>query len=133
MNRVEHARLLLLKAAGDEIAMRHLAAAPDVPDAVVGFHAQQAAEKMLKAVLASRDVDFPRTHDLRLLVDLLDQATLTLPPTLVDLIALQPYAVQFRYDLVGDCEPTLDRATTLRRLAALREWCERLVEGESVA
>ncbi|HWH10260.1 MAG TPA: HEPN domain-containing protein [Solirubrobacteraceae bacterium] len=37
-----------------------------VSDAIVAFHAQQAIEKSLKAVLASRGVDFPsRTTSLR--------------------------------------------------------------------
>jgi HEPN domain-containing protein len=33
-------------------------------DGPIGFHYQQAVEKLLKAVLADRDVDFPKTHDL---------------------------------------------------------------------
>ncbi len=37
----------------------------------VAFHAQQAAEKAIKAQLISRSVDFPPRHDLSLLVGLL--------------------------------------------------------------
>jgi HEPN domain-containing protein len=36
----------------------------------VCFHCQQCAEKYLKALLLYRAVVFPRTHDLRLLLDL---------------------------------------------------------------
>jgi len=36
----------------------------DTGDGPVGFHYQQAVEKLLKALLAARDADFPRTHDL---------------------------------------------------------------------
>ena len=32
------------------------------------FHAQQAAEKFLKAFLAYHDIDFPRTHDIDFLL-----------------------------------------------------------------
>jgi HEPN domain-containing protein/predicted nucleotidyltransferase len=47
--------------------------APDVRDAAV-FHAHQAVEKTLKAVLVSRHVPPPRTHDLtRLFVELPDE------------------------------------------------------------
>ncbi|MDD2456349.1 MAG: HEPN domain-containing protein [Kiritimatiellae bacterium] len=60
------------------------------------FHAQQAAEKALKVVLLSCDVDIPRTHDLAFLVDLLPQ-TLSLPPSLLLLPVLTKYAVQHRY------------------------------------
>lgn len=53
------ARDLLARAAEDLAAARALLDAPGVSEAIVGFHCQQAAEKALKAVLASRGVDFP--------------------------------------------------------------------------
>ncbi len=37
----------------------------------VAFHAQQAAEKVLKAVLVHATVEFPKTHDLQALLLLL--------------------------------------------------------------
>lgn len=40
------------------------------------FHAQQAVEKSLKAVLISRGIDFPRTHNLRMLIDVLPETVL---------------------------------------------------------
>ena len=43
------------------------------------FHAQQAAEKALKAVLVHGGIEFPRTHSLRLLVDTLPHAIRTDP------------------------------------------------------
>ena len=33
----------------------------------VGFHAQQSAEKFIKAFLVSRQTEFPKTHDIALL------------------------------------------------------------------
>ena len=38
---------------------------------IVCYHCQQCAEKYLKALLLYRGVAFPRTHDLRLLLDLI--------------------------------------------------------------
>ncbi len=52
----EHAEFLLRKAAKDERALETLHADPGSADEVVGFHAQQAAEKLLKAVLRGRDI-----------------------------------------------------------------------------
>ena len=43
----------------------------DCPTDTVCFHAQQCVEKYLKAFLVSRDIDFPRTHDIGNLVDLM--------------------------------------------------------------
>jgi HEPN domain-containing protein len=45
----------------------------DCPFDTVCFHAQQTAEKYLKAVLVSAGIDPPRTHDLRLLLQRLSQ------------------------------------------------------------
>jgi len=67
----ERARAFLKRADADLAAVRALEDADPVPDEIVGFHAQQAAEKLLKAVLAGRGIEFPRTHSIRFLLDLL--------------------------------------------------------------
>lgn len=43
----------------------------DCPTDTVCFHCQQAGEKYLKALLALHQVEFPRTHDLIALLNLL--------------------------------------------------------------
>lgn len=60
------------------------------------FHAQQAAEKSLKAVLIALGKPCPRTHDLAYLLDSLP-ANVRVPPSLIDLPTLTKYAVQQRY------------------------------------
>jgi HEPN domain-containing protein len=60
------------------------------------FHAQQAAEKAIKALLLSLNIEVPRTHDLAYIIDLLP-ASLVIPPHLLLLPVLTKYAVQFRY------------------------------------
>jgi HEPN domain-containing protein len=58
--------------------------------------AQQAAEKLMKAVLIEFQIEFPRTHDL-------DRLRLLLPPDLrssiqsIDLAELSEWAVESRY------------------------------------
>lgn len=47
------ARRFLALAERDLKAFRKLAGDPDIDDEIVGFHAQQAVEKCLKAVLAN--------------------------------------------------------------------------------
>lgn len=54
--------VLLGLACDDELAARALLPVKGVTDAIVGFHAQQAVEKSLKAVLAYRGVAFPHTR-----------------------------------------------------------------------
>lgn len=73
------------------------------------FHAEQAAEKALKALLVWLGIDFPRTHVLERIADLL-------PPeiaTTLDrdaLISLSPWAVAGRYP--EDIADPSDDATT---------------------
>ena len=65
----EVALLLLAKARADLSAARLLAGDGAQDDGVIGFHAQQASEKAIKAVLAACEVEIPRTHDLGHLLD----------------------------------------------------------------
>jgi HEPN domain-containing protein len=39
------------------------------PSSVVCFHSQQIAEKMIKAYLTKNNIEFPKTHDVVLLID----------------------------------------------------------------
>lgn len=65
---------------------------------VAYFHAQQAAEKSIKAMLVLHGIEFRRTHDLLALAALLSEKAMTLPVSDDWLIRLTPYAVEFRYD-----------------------------------
>jgi len=57
------AAVLARKAADDAKAMQLLASNQEISDEIVGFHAQQAVEKWLKAVLGYQGVEFEYTHD----------------------------------------------------------------------
>jgi HEPN domain-containing protein len=59
----ELARALLEKGRHDLIAAELTIVSDEALDTVC-FHAQQAAEKALKALLALDDIAFPHTHDL---------------------------------------------------------------------
>jgi HEPN domain-containing protein len=88
------------------------------------FDAEQAAEKALKAALAFRRIDFPRTHNLRILLDLLRAGGVEVPPELEEAIHLSVYATMLRYP--GEAEPVseadyrlaLETAETVVRWAA---------------
>src|SRR2546428_11206533 len=71
------------------------------------FHAQQCAEKYLKALLVSCRQAFPRTHDLVALHNLCTQNSLSVPIDPDLLARLTAYAVQVRYP--GE-DPTPDEA-----------------------
>ena len=71
--------------------------APGILQGQVAFHAQQAAEKALKAVLVHASVDFPRTHDLQALLVLIGDAGIAVPPELEGVSALTQFAAATRY------------------------------------
>ena len=68
------AREWIVKAEGDLRAAAYLLEPrPAPPTDAVCFHAQQCAEKYIKALLVRRSIDFPKTHDIEKLLSLLPQ------------------------------------------------------------
>lgn len=94
---LDHARGLLDKASNDLVAANATIATGRALDTVC-FHAQQAAEKSLKALLALRDIEYPWRHDIAELLALAEQHFPEVASLEDDLVALSPYAVQIRYD-----------------------------------
>lgn len=95
---IEEARRTLRLADRDITAFDVLKQDPDVHTSIVNFHAQQAVEKSLKAVLYSHQIEFERTHDLVKLATLLSSHDVVLPVSNDQLRLLNPFAVTFRYD-----------------------------------
>jgi HEPN domain-containing protein len=123
------ARVLARKAEGDAKAMRRLASDPEIDDAAVGFHAQQAIEKWIKAVIAVHGSRFEKGHDLGLLLELLDGAGIAAPPGADWLDELTIYAVPMRYEDLLDIEP-LDRDAVLALVAEVGDWAAAFVQGK---
>ena len=121
----EQAALLLQKARQDITVILKLQADTDIAPEMLGFHAQQAAEKLLKAVLAGRRISFPYTHRISELIDLLHDHSLSIPPELEDVRFLTPFAVEYRYAIpASDEEEILDVSATLTTLLKLYQWAE---------
>jgi HEPN domain-containing protein len=120
---------LLSLAREDLAAAEALDRAERVSDAPVGFHAQQAVEKALKAAIASCGQDFPFTHDIGLLMQLCQDAGLELPADLAEADRLTPYAAAIRYGL-GDprAVPIPD---ALRWAALAIEWADAQLRSDS--
>lgn len=82
---------------------------PEPPLDIVCFHAQQCAEKYLKAYLVYHDIEFEKTHDLRKLVLLCSKVKKEFLEILETSKRLTDYAVDVRYPLLIE-EPTLQEA-----------------------
>ena len=70
------------------------------------FDAQQAVEKALKAVLVFRGIDFPKTHNIRVLLTLLDPSGQQIPQDFMKAVGLTTYATVSRYP--GEAEPVTE-------------------------
>jgi len=125
----ERAELLLRKAAQDEFALAKLVSDPESPDELIGFHAQQAVEKMLKAVLAVKGVCYRPIHDLTELMELLRDNAISFPAGLEDSRRLTPFATTFRYDdfLLQEGE-AFDRAWAIECVSKVRAWAESIIK-----
>ncbi len=106
------ARRWLSKARTDlALATVVLEKAPEIESWAACFHAQQAAEKALKAVLVARSVEPPFVHNLVALRALLP-GDIDLDASVESLADLSAYARGVRYvsDIDGSEDPTWDEA-----------------------
>lgn len=124
----ERALVLLEKAAQDEALVEKVLTSLDISDEIIGFHCQQAAEKLLKALLAELAVPFARTHNIRHLMILLSDAGCPVPDGLQDMDTLTPFGTTFRYEWPQETEP-IDRSGSLEMVRRLREWVEPQIPG----
>ena len=95
--RDEFVRQWLLKAEEDLNAAKSLLTYGATFLSTVCFHSQQAAEKFLKAYLTYCQVEFPKTHDIDEILDLIAPINNKLSESLRDTIVLTNYGVGVRY------------------------------------
>ncbi len=113
---IDLARGLAAKAENDlrvaEIGLEHGA-----PLDTVCFHCQQAAEKLLKALLTARNLNYPRTHDVLALLDLATRELPELAEFRESLLAFSSYAVGMRYDaaIYPNRDETVQALETVRK------------------
>lgn len=125
------ARQLLGAASNDELMARSLLSVEGVTDAGIGYHAQQAVEKAIKAVLAAKGIEFPFSHNLDYLRDTCNESGIELPSTLDGIEELTPFAAAERY---GSPTPIgLDRDQALCWATSAVAWARRQIEPKELA
>ena len=126
---LEIALVSLEKAQQDLVAVGKWLADLDISDEIIGFHIQQAIEKSFKAILLSRTIDYPHTHNLRLLVDLCRNNNIQVPPEFLQVDIFNRFAVQWRYDLLlPTTQPVLDREAAYNLAHRIWVWAYELVK-----
>ena len=107
-----------------EAANRIMAIEEGCPFDTVCFHCRQAAEKYLKCLLTSLNIQAPRTHNLRTFAALIP-LELHFPVRVEDLVEMNPYAIDIRYTddwrepQLNDAKRALELASKVR--AAVRK------------
>jgi len=121
--KTEIVRQWLAKAEQDYRAMKLIILHEPSLSSLAAFHAQQAAEKFLKAFLVQHQIEFPKTHDIRRLLMLVAEADKVLSESLREAVTLTVYGVDVRYP--GDL-PEADRKD-VERAAKLAQQVRRAV------
>ena len=117
----ETSRILLKKAEEDATAVREFAGNPEIGDSIIGFHAQQAVEKWLKAVTAASGVRHSGIHDIDRLFEIVAKIGVEIPLDRDRLAVLTQYAVPLRYDELLDAE-SLDRDVLVALVDEVAAW-----------
>jgi HEPN domain-containing protein len=97
----QQALVLLTKAEGDFRAAACLCKDSSISVWTIGFHARQAVEKALKAVLIKHEIRYPFTHYIETLTDIMEKRDLRLPPDFSELSGLTLFGALFRYEDEG--------------------------------
>ncbi len=87
----------IIKAQHDLLAAQKLSSDSDIYSDIAIYHCQQCAEKVLKGFLVLQNRTFPRTHDLRLLLQLAIAINPDFQHYQETSELLTPYATEFRY------------------------------------
>lgn len=122
----EKAQTLLHKAAEDERVLTWA----ESPDAIFGFHAQQASEKLLKALLAQLGIQFELTHNLTKLAKSVAKVDQPLPDLGIPLRKLTRFGVVYRYEF-PPLSANPDRVLVAEALRLLREHVEKRIAALS--
>lgn len=95
------------------------------------FHAQQAAERSIKAIHVHLGLTFAAIHDIqKLLTDLPDDVTVS--PEVEDAVILTKYAVASRYGTIEQPDMN-DLANSIHLAEAVYNWADEIVNGDPIS
>lgn len=85
------------KAENDLLVIKNNMASNEIPIDACCFHAQQSAEKYMKAYLVSRQIHFPKIHDLQALLNLCIAINSSFKKIMEPAVRLSDYAIAPKY------------------------------------
>jgi HEPN domain-containing protein len=122
----------IAKAENDLLTASHtLKLGKKCPADTVCFHAQQCAEKYLKAFLIAEDIRFPRTHDIEVLVTLLPKH-IRFPLKVEHQRLLTAYASAARYPGSFERIPLTEAKEAVKLARQVKKEIRRLLEEKTL-
>lgn len=110
----------LVTKADHDLRMAEIGIENEAPLDTVAFHLQQCAEKLIKALLNWKQIQYPKTHALGALLDLAVSKEADLETFRAGLLGMASYAVEMRYD--DELYPTDDEISSgLETVKELRQ------------
>ncbi|RPJ80899.1 MAG: HEPN domain-containing protein [Deltaproteobacteria bacterium] len=92
------------------------------------FHAQQAAEKALKAVYQKNDWAFRYTHDIDELIAGIKREGVEVPKEVVEADVLTRFAWESRYPYIGEQVPEEEYQEAIRQAETVVSWAEQQIK-----
>ena len=120
---------MLRMADKDFAAMKLLADADAELIEIFGFHAQQCAEKLIKALLGHLGIKCAKTHDLAELLEPLYRLKAALPSKITQIENLSMFAVEHRYEPLDQSTAPIDKQAIIDALSELRAWVQNQVNS----
>jgi HEPN domain-containing protein len=109
------------------LAKHGLTISSSCPYRLIAYHAQQCAEKYLKAYLVFKQLDFPYTHNIRSLMQLCVGDWIV---EISDADELTPYAVTTRYPGIDDRVTRKDAIYGVELAKKVRKVLRRVLRAE---
>jgi HEPN domain-containing protein len=97
----------------------------------LAFHAQQAAEKAVKAVYRAKGLEFRYTHDLGQLLDGLTRRGVLIPENVQDAVEPTDFAWEARYPRPGEPLSEAGHRRAVSIAEKVVEWAVKTVEESS--
>ena len=126
VNRKNAARLMR-HASDDETLLDAVLTDKRISDEIIGLHLQQAAENLLKAILAYKGIVYRRTHDLNELMESIRNHGVEIPGSLEALKGFTHFAIDNPDSEWRQSDEELDRHAARELLRQLRVWAESLI------
>lgn len=126
MRDLKQAKAMLAAAQNDFKALKGMTDIDIFAEEIFGFHVQQAIEKTLKAWLAGLGKEYPLTHDISSLLDLLRADGQDVEPYW-DLVEYNVFAVRFRYEALEISDEPLNRRAAIVAAERLLSNVEKLI------